>query len=79
MVQGGESRHGPAGALPIIRAAHLPSGGAAPQYPTPFGQVRLDRGGKAEPSSSGDRSGSHPLGPPNGLSPAAEGGLKRGP
>ncbi len=70
-------RHGPTGALPGIRPADLPSGGAAPQYPTPFAQGRLNRGGKASPVSPGDRSGAHPLGSPNGLSPAVEVGMER--
>ena len=56
-------RHGPVGALPRIGASHLPSGGSTPQHSAPFVQGRLDRGGKAAPSSPGDPRGAHPLGP----------------
>ena len=74
-----KNRRGCAGALPGIRAADLPSGGAAPQHPAPSDQGLLDRGEKAAPSSPGHLSGANPQGPPNGRSPAAEGGLEREP
>ncbi len=57
----------------------MPSSGAVPQHSMPFAQGRLNRGGKAAPSSPGDRCGAYPLWPLNGLSPAAEGGLEREP